>query len=40
MKFGGGLMVVMGILLFTGQMTQISTFLLKFVEDTWLMNLG
>ncbi|GEN31383.1 cytochrome c-type biogenesis protein [Cerasibacillus quisquiliarum] len=40
MKVGGGLMVVMGLLLFTGQMTQISTFLLKFVEDTWLMNLG
>ncbi|HEY4601322.1 MAG TPA: cytochrome c biogenesis protein CcdA [Cerasibacillus sp.] len=40
MKIGGSLMIVMGILLFTGQMTQISTFLLKFVEDTWLMNLG
>ncbi|WP_010529639.1 cytochrome c biogenesis CcdA family protein [Lentibacillus jeotgali] len=40
MKAGGAVMIFMGILLFTGQMTRISQVLLKLVEDTWLSNLG
>ncbi|MFB4168556.1 cytochrome c biogenesis CcdA family protein [Virgibacillus sp. JSM 102003] len=40
MKAGGAIMILMGVLLFTGQMTRISNFLLKLVQDTWLANLG
>lgn len=40
MKTGGIIMVIMGILLFTGQITRISLFLLELVEDTWLSRLG
>lgn len=40
MKVGGVLMIVMGMVLFTGQMTRISLFLLELVEDTWLSKLG
>ncbi|WP_419893834.1 cytochrome c biogenesis CcdA family protein [Oceanobacillus kimchii] len=40
MKFGGAIMIVMGVLLFTGQMARISNFLLKLVQDSWLANLG
>lgn len=40
MKIGGSIMIVMGILLFTGQMTMISEFLLRMVDDTWLNKLG
>ncbi|HLR80814.1 MAG TPA: cytochrome c biogenesis protein CcdA [Bacillota bacterium] len=40
MKIGGAVMVVMGVILFTGQMPRISEFLLKLVEDTWLEKLG
>ncbi|MFD2681856.1 cytochrome c biogenesis CcdA family protein [Bacillus seohaeanensis] len=40
MKFGGGIMVIMGFLLFTGQLAKISNFLLKLVQDSWLANLG
>ncbi|WP_330949415.1 cytochrome c biogenesis CcdA family protein [Virgibacillus sp. MG-45] len=40
MKVGGAIMIAMGVLLFTGQMTRISNFLLRLVQDTWLMNLG
>ncbi|MBR7794964.1 cytochrome c biogenesis protein CcdA [Agaribacter marinus] len=40
MKVGGTIMILMGVLLFTGQMPRISAFLLKLVQDTWLTNLG
>lgn len=40
MKAGGAIMILMGVLLFTGQMTRISNLLLKLVQDTWLANLG
>jgi|SRR5699024_453004 len=40
MKIGGSIMIVMGILLFTGQMTLISNYLLQLVDDTWLQKLG
>ncbi|MDC3424345.1 cytochrome c biogenesis protein CcdA [Aquibacillus sp. 3ASR75-11] len=40
MKIGGTIMIVMGVLLFTGQMARISNFLLRFVQDSWLSNLG
>ncbi|WP_217588016.1 cytochrome c biogenesis CcdA family protein [Lentibacillus saliphilus] len=40
MKVGGSVMILMGVLLFTGQMTRISNALLKLVENTWLSNLG
>ncbi|CDQ38081.1 cytochrome c biogenesis CcdA family protein [Virgibacillus salexigens] len=40
MKVGGVIMILMGLLLFTGLMPQISAFLLKLVEDTWLTKLG
>jgi len=40
MKIGGSVMIVMGVLLFTGQMTVISNFLLQLVDDTWLNKLG
>ncbi|MFD1019228.1 cytochrome c biogenesis CcdA family protein [Thalassobacillus hwangdonensis] len=40
MKSGGAIMVVMGVLLYTGQMARISNILLQLVQDTWLANLG
>ncbi|AIF44884.1 MULTISPECIES: cytochrome c biogenesis CcdA family protein [Virgibacillus] len=40
MKVGGIVMILMGVLLFTGQMPRISAFLLKLVQDTWLTKLG
>src|SRR5699024_1946895 len=40
MKAGGAVMILMGVLLFTGQMTRISSFLLQMVQDTWFSNLG
>jgi cytochrome c-type biogenesis protein len=40
MKAGGIMMILVGILLYTGQMTTISTYLLKLVQGTWLSNLG
>ncbi|MEH6944613.1 cytochrome c biogenesis CcdA family protein [Bacillus sp. JJ722] len=40
MKVGGVVMIIMGVLLFTGQMTRISIFLLQMVQDSWLSNLG
>ncbi|QHS24256.1 cytochrome C biogenesis protein CcdA [Virgibacillus sp. MSP4-1] len=40
MKAGGAIMVAMGLLLFTGQMSRISAYLLKLVEGTWFSNLG
>ncbi|WP_085506665.1 cytochrome c biogenesis CcdA family protein [Thalassobacillus devorans] len=40
MKVGGGLMIVMGVLLYTGQLARLSNILLRLVQDTWLGNLG
>ncbi|ADU29595.1 cytochrome c biogenesis CcdA family protein [Evansella cellulosilytica] len=40
MKIGGTLMVIMGILLFTGQLANISIFLLRLIEGTRFENLG
>lgn len=40
MKIGGIVMIFMGIILFTGQLSRISLFLLDLVEDTWLSRLG
>ncbi|MGM8214602.1 cytochrome c biogenesis CcdA family protein [Bacillaceae bacterium W0354] len=40
MKIGGTVMIAMGVLLFTGQLSRISTYLLKLVQDTWFANLG
>lgn len=40
MKIGGIVMVIMGLILFTGQMPVIADFLLQLVEDTWLEKLG
>lgn len=40
MKIGGIMMILMGALLFFGQMTRLSAFLLKLIDGTWLSNLG
>lgn len=40
MKIGGVIMIIMGLVLFTGQMPRITEFLLNFVEDTWFSKLG
>lgn len=40
MKVGGVIMIVMGIVLFTGLMPRITEFLLDLVEGTWFSRLG
>ncbi|MFD1929599.1 cytochrome c biogenesis CcdA family protein [Sporosarcina siberiensis] len=40
MKFGAVIMILMGLILFTGQMPRITEFLLKLVQDTWFEKLG
>lgn len=40
MKVGGVIMILMGLVLFTGQMPRITEFLLNLVQDTWLSKLG
>ncbi|TSI09722.1 cytochrome c biogenesis CcdA family protein [Lysinibacillus sp. BW-2-10] len=40
MKVGGAMMILMGILLFFGQMPRLSAFLLRLIDGTWLSNLG
>lgn len=40
MKVGGSIMIVMGLVLFSGQMTKISAFFLRLIEDSWLTKLG
>lgn len=40
MKVGGGVMILMGILLFTGQINEISTYILRLIQGTWFENLG
>lgn len=40
MKTGGAIMIIMGLVLNTGQMPVITEYLLNFVEGTWLEKLG
>ncbi|MFC5463586.1 cytochrome c biogenesis CcdA family protein [Lederbergia graminis] len=40
MKIGAVMMIIMGLILFTGQMPRITEFLLKLVEGTWFEKLG
>lgn len=40
MKAGGVIMIIMGVLLYTGQLTRLSIFLLRLIQDTWWSNLG
>lgn len=40
MKVGGTVMILAGVLLYTGQMSKISNYLLKFVQGSWFANLG
>lgn len=40
MKTGAIIMILMGLVLFTGQMPRITEFLLKLVQDTWFEKLG
>lgn len=40
MKIGGVIMIIMGIVLLTGQMPRITEFLLNLVEGTWFEKLG
>ena len=40
MKVGGIMMILMGVLLFFGQMPRLSAFLLRLIDGTWLSNLG
>lgn len=40
MKVGGSIMIFMGVILFTGQLSRISLYLLDLVEGTWLSKLG
>lgn len=39
-KIGGVIMILMGLVLFFGQMPRITAFLLELIQDTWLTNLG
>lgn len=40
MKAGGIMMILMGALLFFGQMPRLSALLLRLIDGTWLSNLG
>ncbi|WP_067840055.1 cytochrome c biogenesis CcdA family protein [Amphibacillus sediminis] len=40
LQLGGVSMILFGFLLFTGQVARLSALLLRFVESTWLTNLG
>jgi len=40
MRIGAVIMILMGLILFTGQMPRITEFLLKLVQDTWFEKLG
>jgi len=39
-QVGGVIMILFGVLLFTGQLARISNFLLRMVQDSWFSNLG
>lgn len=40
MKVGGVIMILMGLVLFTGQMSTIAEYLLRLVQGTWFEKLG
>ncbi|WP_348639487.1 hypothetical protein [Salibacterium salarium] len=40
MKGGGIVLIIMGVLLYTGELTALSAWLLRLVEGTWFENLG
>ncbi|MFB4163944.1 cytochrome c biogenesis CcdA family protein [Alteribacillus sp. JSM 102045] len=40
MKAGGVLLIIMGILLYSGELTRLSIYLLRLVEGTWFDQLG
>ncbi|MBM7540338.1 cytochrome c biogenesis CcdA family protein [Amphibacillus cookii] len=40
MKLGGGLIIIFGLLLFTGQLARFSNYILRMIQDTWFSNLG
>ncbi|MHA0856537.1 cytochrome c biogenesis CcdA family protein [Paenibacillus sp. CMAA1364] len=40
MKIGAVIMIIMGLVLFTGQMPRITAFLLNLVQGTWFEQLG
>ena len=40
MKFGGIMMIIMGVLLFTGQLPRLSAYVLRLIDGTWLSGLG
>ncbi|MGY0692704.1 cytochrome c biogenesis CcdA family protein [Virgibacillus sp. FSP13] len=40
MRIGAVIMIIMGLVLFFGQMPRITEFLLNLVKDTWLSKLG
>lgn len=40
MKIGAVIMIIMGLILFAGQLPRITEFLLKLVQDTWFEKLG
>ncbi|SFE87103.1 cytochrome c biogenesis CcdA family protein [Alteribacillus iranensis] len=40
MKIGGVLLIIIGVLLYTGELTRLSIYLLRLVEGTWFANLG
>lgn len=40
MKVGGTVMIAMGVVLFSGQLSRISSFIFKLVNDSWFSNLG
>lgn len=40
MKAGGALMIVMGILLYTGQLAKLSAWILHLIDGTWFSRLG
>lgn len=39
-KIGGALIIMFGVLLFTGYLARLSNILLRLVQDTWFSNLG
>ncbi|MCW1927493.1 cytochrome c biogenesis CcdA family protein [Bhargavaea beijingensis] len=39
-KAGGAIMIIMGLLLFFGQMPKFAAYLLELIDDTWFSKLG
>ncbi|MDQ0338923.1 cytochrome c-type biogenesis protein [Caldalkalibacillus uzonensis] len=40
MKIGGAIMIVMGILLYAGQMARLSSWIFQLIDGTWFSRLG